>query len=131
MGSTPVRDVATLSGGFNPGGNVPFRLFSNNARTTQLFSSTNPLPAASDLFTPAAAGTYCWTAVYNGDANNNTATSACNAPNESVVIAAFEPPPFTVTVTGDFLGPLTVNSGDSLQLLNPGGGAGHGQPGGP
>jgi hypothetical protein len=37
-------------------------------------------------FTPAAPGTYRWTAAYSGDANNNSVSSACNAPNESVTV---------------------------------------------
>ena len=80
----PVRDVATVSGGSKPTGTVTFRLFSNNACTTEVFTSTNVLSgttAVSNWFTPAAAGTYWWTALYNGDANNNTASSACQAPD--------------------------------------------------
>jgi hypothetical protein len=99
-----------------------------------VFTSTNALAgltATSDWFTPAAAGTYYWTAAYNGDANNNTATSPCNAPNESTVITPFQAPPYTKTITGDFLGPLTVTAGESVLItaarvvgpvtVNPGG----------
>ncbi len=117
----PVRDVATLTGGFNPAGTVTFRLFSDNTCATQVFTSTNPvggLTASSDWFTPAAVGTYYWTALYNGDANNNTDNSSCNAPNESVVIAPFVPPPFTRIITGDLVGPVTVNAGESVQIIN-------------
>ena len=117
----PVRDVATVSGGASPTGTVTFRLFSNNTCTTQVFTSTNPLAggtATSGWFTPAAAGTYYWTAVYNGDAKNNTATSACLAPNESVTITAFQAPAPTRTITGDFIGPVTVNAGESVLITN-------------
>jgi hypothetical protein len=130
----PVRDTATLAGGSNPTGNVTFGLFSDNACTAQVFTSTNALAgstATSDWFTPASAGIYYWTALYNGDANNNTATSPCNAPNESVVITPFQAPPYTKTITGDFLGPLTVAAGESVLItaarvvgpvtVNPGG----------
>lgn len=120
MVGTPVRDVATLSAGRNPTGTVTFRLFSDSACGAQVFTSTNALSgstATSGWFTPAAPGTYYWTAAYSGDAANNAVTSPCNAPNESVVISSFAPPPFTRTVTGDFVGPLTVNAGESV-LIN-------------
>jgi hypothetical protein len=127
----PVRDVATLAGGSNPSGSVTFRLFSDANCGNQVFTSTNAVPATSDWFTPAAPGTYYWTAVYNGDANNSAATSPCGAPNESVTIAPFVAPAPTSTVTGDFLGPITVNAGQSVLItgarvvgpvtVNPGG----------
>ena len=115
----PVRDVATLAGGFSPTGTVTFRLFSDAACTMQVFSSTKPLAgptAASDWFTPAAAGTYHWTAVYNGDANNNAATSSCGASGESVTMAPFLGPAPTATLSGDVAGPLTVNAGQSVVI---------------
>ena len=37
-------------------------------------------------FTPTESGTYRWTADYSGDANNEAASSPCNAPNESSVV---------------------------------------------
>jgi len=117
----PVHDTATVAGGASPTGSVTFRLFSDAACATQVFTSTNPLAggtATSGGFTPAAAGIYYWTAVYSGDANNNTATSPCGAPNESVVIAPFAPPTFTRTVTSDLMGPVTVNNGESVQITN-------------
>ncbi|MDQ6784584.1 MAG: hypothetical protein M3063_14330, partial [Actinomycetota bacterium] len=133
----PVHDTATVSGGSSPTGSVTFSLFSDAACATQVFTSTNPLgggTATSDTFTPAAAGTYYWTASYSGDANNNAVPAPCGAANESVVIAPFAPPTFTRTITGDFLGPLTVNAGDSVLIttarvvgpvtVNPGGALG-------
>ncbi|MFN2506667.1 MAG: Ig-like domain-containing protein, partial [Acidimicrobiales bacterium] len=117
----PVRDTATLTGGASPTGDVTFRLFSDNTCTTEVFASTNGLTAqatSSGWFTPAAVGTYFWTAVYNGDASNNPATSPCNAPNESVTITAFEPPPFTEVITGDKLGPVVIDAGESVQVIN-------------
>ncbi len=35
-----------------------------------------------------------------------------------MTVAAFVAPPFTQVITGDYLGPLTVRAGDSVQLLN-------------
>jgi subtilisin-like proprotein convertase family protein len=117
----PVRDVATLAGGQNPAGTVTFRLFSDGACTSEVFTSTNALAgttATSDWFTPTAPGTYFWTAVYGGDANNNPATSPCQAPNESVTITPFAPPAPTRTLTGDVLGPVTVNAGESVLVTD-------------
>ncbi len=37
-------------------------------------------------FTPAAVGTYYWTAAYSGDANNLPATTFCGDPGESSVV---------------------------------------------
>ena len=116
---TAVRDVAMVAGGDNPGGSVTFRLFSDATCTTEVFTSTNPLAGAtatSGDFVPTAPGTYRWTAVYSGDPNNNPATSPCNAPNESVVITPFQAPPFTRTLTGDVLGPVTVAAGESVLI---------------
>jgi len=114
----PVRDVATLAGGFNPTGNVTFRLFSDNACDTQVFTSTHnlPSPVTSDWFTPATAGTYRWTATYNGDANNNGVAGPCNAPNETVVLAPFEAPAYTRIIQGDHMGPVTVTAGESVLI---------------
>jgi hypothetical protein len=87
----------------------------------QVFTSTNALvgsTATSGWFAPAAAGTYRWTALYNGDGNNNAVAGACQAPNESVAVAPFAGPPPTRTITGDFAGPVTVNSGDSVVITN-------------
>jgi hypothetical protein len=118
----PVRDVATLAGGYLPTGNVTFKLFSNSGCTTQVFTQTpsvSGLAATSDWYIPGAVGTYYWTAVYNGDANNNPATSPCGAPNESVTIAPFAPPVLTrPPITGNLLGPLTVGAGESVQITN-------------
>ncbi|MCA1683019.1 MAG: beta-propeller fold lactonase family protein [Actinobacteria bacterium] len=117
----PVHDTATVSGGASPTGTVTFQLFSDAGCATQVFTSTNPLgsgTATSDTFTPAAAGTYRFIASYSGDASNSAVTSACGAANESVVIAPFSPPPFSRTITGDFLGPLTVNAGESVLITN-------------
>ena len=117
----PVRDTATLTGGANPTGTVTFRLFSDNACANQVFTSTNPVTgslANSDWFTPGTVGTYYWTAEYPGDVGNNAAVSGCNAPNESVAITPFQPPPVTRTITGDLLGPVTVNAGESVLIEN-------------
>ena len=130
----PVHDVATLAGGSSPTGTVTFRLFSDADCQTQVYTSTNPVlgaTATSGVFPTTAAAIYRWTAVYSGDANNNPATSACNAPNESVTITAFQAPAITRTITGDLLGPVTVTAGESVLITGARVvGPGHRQPGG-
>lgn len=121
LAGAPVRDVATISGGMSPTGTVTFRLYSDAGCTSEVFMSTNTLSgttATSDWFTPAAPGMYRWTAHYSGDGLNNAATSGCNAPNESVTISAFQAPSPTQTITGDFVGPVTVNAGQSVTISN-------------
>ena len=100
---------------------MTFRLFSDSGCANQVFTSTDPLSgstATSKWFTPSTAGTYWWTATYAGDVNNTPASSPCQAPNESAVIAPFQAPAPTRTITGDLLGPVTVNSGESVLITN-------------
>jgi hypothetical protein len=121
MVGVSLTDTATVSGGASPTGTVTFRLFSDNACTTQVFTSTNALAGAtatSGSFTPAGPGTFHWTATYNGDANNNTVSAPCNAPNESAVVTPFAPPAPTSTLTGNVAGPVTVNAGESVHVTN-------------
>jgi hypothetical protein len=91
-----IKDTATLSGGFSHTGQIVFKAFGPGDATcanTPAFTFTvNSVQAAvasyeSGNFTPATAGTYRWTAEYSGDANNNGATSACNAPNETSTVS--------------------------------------------
>jgi YVTN family beta-propeller protein len=118
---TVFTDTATVTGGVNPTGEVVFTTYSDpncvnqtggNAIIRPLVNGT----ATAEAFLPV--GTTYWRAVYTGDANNNPATHPCNAPGESVVVRPFAPPPFTRVITGDLTGPVTVNSGDSVQIIN-------------
>jgi hypothetical protein len=80
MLGTKIADKATVSGGYNPSGTVTFRLYKNSTATgTPLFSSTRSLvggSATSASYKPKAPGKYYWVATYNGNANNNTVSSA-------------------------------------------------------
>lgn len=119
----PVYDTATLAGGNAPTGTVTFRLFGpNNATcagpaaftTTATVAGNGSYTSAS--FTPAATGTYRWTAQYAGDAKNNGASSPCNAANESVTVTPFVAPTPTATFSGNVSGPVTVASGQSVVI---------------
>ena len=78
-----IADQATVSGGFNPTGTVTFTLYDNpNGTGTPLFTSTESLVtggATSAAYRPSVAGTYYWVAIYNGDPNNNSVSSAQTA----------------------------------------------------
>ncbi len=98
----PISDRATVTGSPAsapvPTGTVTFTLFGpNNAACTgaPIFTSANrplgggpPPTALSEEFTPTAAGTYNWVAVYNGDGNYPSVTSPCGAPNEASIVTS-------------------------------------------
>ncbi len=83
-----LTDTATLTGGFAPiTGTVTFNLYApgDTSCTTSIGSSAHAVSggsassgtATTGSYTTAAVGTYHWTAVYGGDANNLSATSGC------------------------------------------------------
>jgi hypothetical protein len=90
---TPVYDAAVLSNATaSASGTVTYNVYNNSAYRnryqnicsgTPVFTSTQTVTdgvvPVSGSFTPAAAGTYNWQAVYSGDANNNGAASACGS----------------------------------------------------
>lgn len=119
----PVYDTATLAGGTTPTGTITFRLFGpDNATCAGSAAFTTSATVAgngsytSASFTPAATGTYRWTAEYSGDGKNNAASSACNAANESVTVTPFVAPTPTATLSGNVAGPVTVASGQSVVI---------------
>ncbi len=87
-------DVATLSGGFNPGGAIGFKVyFNDNTCQPASLVFTSPAvtvagngPYTSASFTPLVAGTYYWTASYGGDASNNGAATHCGDAGETLTV---------------------------------------------
>ena len=88
---TTIHDTAQVSGGANPTGTVTFKLFAPSNPTCASGDSSGavetvvaPLGAngsatsAGTPFTTNEIGTYNWTATYSGDANNTSASTACN-----------------------------------------------------
>ena len=110
---TSISDTATVSGGVTPTGNVTFKLFApsdTGCTGTPVFTSTNvlsapPPSATSGTFTTTAAGTYHWTATYNGDTNNAPASSTCTA--EPVTISMGTPTTATVIMNAAGNTPVT------------------------
>jgi len=112
-----VSDTATLAGGVSPTGSITFNLFGpNNATCTGVPVFTSTVPVAgngsypSGTFTPVTAGTYRFTASYSGDANNGSANSPCNAPNESVVVSGNTPTLSTTASANINLGGTVTDS---------------------
>ncbi|GAC1338488.1 MAG: hypothetical protein NVSMB29_04350 [Candidatus Dormibacteria bacterium] len=107
-----ISDTATLSGGFSPTGTITFRAYGPNDRTecdtTAVFTSVKTVSGngnyTSDPFTPSAPGTYQFVAAYNGDANNNAATTACKDPQESTTVSKADPKITTQASGGGTLG---------------------------
>lgn len=96
-GSVVLNDTGTLSGGASPTGSITFNLYGPSDATCSgtpaytktvtvsgdgSYSTTNTNPAPT-------AGTWNWTAMYTGDANNFGATSGCG--KESVTVTPVVP----------------------------------------
>ena len=94
----PISDVASVLNQFNATGTVSFAAYGpddTNCTGAPAFAADQPLPPAGSVnsgpFVPSQPGTYRWTATYNGDANNNAATSPCNTPDEASTVAKATP----------------------------------------
>ncbi len=112
-----VSDTATVTGSPSPApaptGTVVFTLFGPNDPTcagAPVFTSApvalagGPPPTAnSGNFTPTAAGSYNWVAVYSGDDSYPSATSPCGAPNETSTVNA-------AAITTSATTPVTIGS---------------------
>ena len=94
LGSTAptLTDSAVLSGGFNPTGDLVFTLTGPGGFS---YTQTDPVSGngtytASTLLatTGTVAGTYTWSATYEGDVNNNTAIDQGGAAEQTVVSPA-------------------------------------------
>lgn len=97
----PISDTATLSGATaDAGGTITFHLFSDAACQNEIDTGLSPVPVNgngnynSGNYTPTAAGTYYWIAIYSGDLNNSSSANACGDPNESSVVTL---PPSTIS----------------------------------
>jgi hypothetical protein len=113
-----VTDSATLGGGITAtaGGTVTYTVYTDsacslNAQPAGTVTVTNGVVPNSNPITFNSAGTFFWQAVYSGDANNNTATSACTS--EQVVI---RPNPTIATSLSESAGKLGDVVTDSATL---------------
>ncbi|MGA7298599.1 MAG: ice-binding family protein [Rhodanobacteraceae bacterium] len=93
-----IHDTALLANGVAPTGSITFSLYGPDDATCSAapaFTSTVPVNGNGNYnsanFTVLIAGTYRWIAAYSGDAGNAASTTACNDPNETVIVSALAP----------------------------------------
>ena len=118
VGST-IADQATVSTGYSPSGTVTFRLYDNSTATgSPLFTDTEALAngsATSATYPTTATGTYYWVATYNGDTDNNTASSGTAAGPVTITLPtpdiSTSPQPASVTVGATIADQATVSGG--------------------
>jgi hypothetical protein len=119
-----IRDTATVSGGVSPSGTVSFTLYGPGDTSCATPISTSPNvalsagSATSANFTTASLGTYRFVAMYSGDANNNTVSSACADSAEQITTGKATPTLATLasgstTVGGTIDDTATVSGGIS------------------
>jgi len=128
VGST-IKDEATFSGGFSPGGEVTFEVFGpgDTTCTTPLATKTAEVVsghATSPDFPTPHAGQYRWIASYPGDGNNEATGTGCGAANQTSTVAKASPvlsgtAESTVTVGSTITDNVTLSGGfnASGQLL--------------
>jgi hypothetical protein len=121
VGSTTVKDTATLSGAVSPTGTITFNLYgpsttadcSGTPVDDEIVPVSNGSATTPNGFTPSQVGTYWWTASYSGDASNTGATSGCG--QESITIT----PPLAspaLTTSPDQGGPVGTGVTDTATL---------------
>ncbi len=111
-------DSSTLTGETsNAGGSVTYSYYTNNTCSTGLVTVgsvtvTNGSVPVSATATFSTAGTYYWQAVYNGDTNNNTASSPCTAvTNEQLTVNKTSPTIATTLSSGSItVGGIALDS---------------------
>ena len=85
-------DVATVSGGDSPSGDVSFEVYLDSCDTTPISVGTSSLDGAtatSPMYVPETAGTVYWVATYNGDDNNNEVSGTCGDEGETSIVYEF------------------------------------------
>jgi hypothetical protein len=94
---TAFRDVATLGGGFKPGGKITFRIYGPVASGCAGPAYVNTVAVkdngtvSSDPFVPLRTGRYSFTASYSGDAENQAASEPCDSPSQVVQVVKRSP----------------------------------------
>ena len=100
---TAINDSATLAGGVNPTGTITFNAYGPNDATCSgaaAYTTTATVNGNGTYgpvgFTPTAVGSYRWIASYDGDANNNAVSGACNDAGETDLVNKTNPTIATV-----------------------------------
>ncbi len=83
---TSVYDTASLTGSYNAGGTVTYKIYSNNSCTTEVTDVTPTVNLViggsipdSTIYLFSSTGNFWYQAEYSGDANNFSATSICTS----------------------------------------------------
>jgi hypothetical protein len=118
-----IHDEVTLTGGFSPGGEVTFVVYGpgDTGCLTPLDTDSAPIEgnhATSDDFIPPEAGAFRWSVEYPGDENNEAATLACTAVNQTSIVSKASPgltgtATASVTVGGTITDSATLSGGFS------------------
>ena len=94
---SPIADSATLGGGFAPGGTLVFRAYGPgdpSCATAPAYEAAVGVNGAGSYsptgFSPGP-GLYRWTVEYQGDPNNEAASSACGADNQASAVGVVSP----------------------------------------
>jgi uncharacterized repeat protein (TIGR01451 family) len=106
-----IHDIATLSGGFSPGGTITFNLYgpsdTPNCSGTPVYTKSVTVSGNGDYssgdFTPSTAGKYYWVASYSGDVNNLPSIGTCGDSGETSTIAK-QPTSLTTAATDAAIG---------------------------
>ena len=120
-----ISDSATLSGGVNPTGTMTFTAYGPGTDCTAPVADSFSLPVSGNgpygpvSFTPTAVGTYRWIASYSGDANNLSATGACNAAGEVDTVVPAVPAIVTFADESVVVGAEISDSASLTDGVNP------------
>ncbi len=122
LGGT-LQDVAFIAGGFNPTGSITFSLYAPGvdptvgpaAHTEMVTVSGNGTYDTTVGFVANAAGTWHWVAAYNGDSNNNPASSGpldepVTVPQQADLILAKQVDPAQVSFGSNVVFTLIVHN---------------------
>ena len=127
---TQIHDTAQVSGGANPTGTVSFFLYPPS--DTDCTSGNSPgwvqhvdvtlgadgsATSAATPFTTTQVGTYNWIATYNGDANNDSATTKCS--DEQVTIGKDPTTVSTIASAGGVVGTAIHDSAHVTGTFQP------------
>jgi uncharacterized repeat protein (TIGR01451 family) len=125
-GASPtLNDSAALSGGYHPTGTITFILKYNgstvytdhvqvNSGNGTYTTASGDEPGGYPLPTNATVtGSYVWTAIYSGDANNNSATDPGTSAQEQVTVNPASPTVVTTATPASVTLPGSVTFSDS------------------
>jgi hypothetical protein len=115
--ATPISDTATMSGGYNPTGDVTFALYEEDTCITAVsgVGGTVALSGGSATYsttwTPLAVGDYFWQVQYLGDANNNGTDAICNGPTDEQLDVVKASPGGTTQPSAQIRDTFTITGG--------------------